>query len=108
MVMRESTVMFLHYTTAILIVITGLIHLLANNDPVIGALIKENPALYLGNMAIFLAALLYHAFNGVRVILVEMVPDRCWTKWIGWAILIIGVITYAVGLQVLLVALGFV
>ncbi len=105
--MRESTIMFLHYVAAVLIMITGLIHLLANNDPVIGAAIKASPVLYLGNMAIFLAALLYHAFNGVRVILIEMVPDRCWTKWISWAILIVGIVTYAVGLQVLMVALGF-
>ncbi len=105
--MRESTIMFFHYITAILIAITGLIHLLANNDPTVGAVIKANSVLYLGNMAVFLAALLYHAFNGVRVILIEMVPDRCWTKWIGWAVLIVGIVTYAVGLQVLMVALGF-
>ncbi len=105
--MRESTIMFFHYITAILIAITGLIHLLANNEPVIGAVIKANPVLYFGNMAVFLAALLYHAFNGVRVILIEMVPDRCWTKWISWAVLIVGIVTYAVGLQVLMVALGF-
>jgi len=106
--MRESTVMFLHYITAILIAVTGLIHLLANNEPTIGPLIKENPVVYMGNMAIFLAALLYHAFNGVRVILIELVPDPCWTKWISWAVVIIGIATYVVGLQVLLVALGLV
>lgn len=106
--MRESTIMFLHYIAAILILITGLIHLLANNDPVVGPLIKGNTALYFTNMAIFLAALLYHALNGVRVILIEMVPDRCWTKWIGWSMLIIGVIVYAAGLEVLMMALGLV
>ncbi len=106
--MRESTIMFLHYFAAIVIIITGFIHLLANNDPTIGPLIKNNTALYVGNMAIFLAALLYHALNGVRVILIEMVPNRCWTRWIGWGLLIIGIIVYAAGLQVLLMALGLV
>lgn len=104
--MRESTIMLLHYFTAILVVITGLIHLLANNEPIIGPLIRGNTALYFTNMAIFLAALLYHALNGVRVILIEMVPNECWTKWIGWSMLIIGVIVYVVGLQVLIMSLG--
>lgn len=106
--MRESTKMLLHYVAGILIIVTGLIHLLANNEPNVGKLITSNVYLYLANMAIFLAALLYHAFNGVRVILIELVPDMCWTKLIGWAILLIGIATYVVGIQVLLMALGLV
>lgn len=106
--MRESTKMLLHYITALIIIVTGLIHLLANNDPNIGKLITANAYLYLGNMAIFLAALLYHTFNGIRVILIELVPDKCWTKLIGWAILLIGIATYIVGFQVLLMALGLI
>ncbi len=108
MLMRESTIMFLHYLTAIVIVITGLIHLLANNDPVIGPIIRDNTILYVGNMALFLAALLYHALNGARVILIEMIPNRCWTKWIGWGLLIIGIIVYAAGLQILMMSLGLI
>lgn len=105
--MRESTKMLLHYITGIIIIITGLLHLLANNEPTIGKIITSNAYLYLMNMALFLGALLYHAFNGVRVILIELVPDACWTKLIGWAILLIGIATYIVGFQVLLLALGF-
>ncbi len=106
--MRESTKMLLHYITALIIIVTGLIHLLANNDPNVGKFITSNTYLYLSNMAIFLAALLYHAFNGIRVILIELVPDKCWTKLIGWAFLLIGVATYIVGFQVLLMALGLI
>lgn len=106
--MRESVKMLLHYLTGVLIVVTGLIHLLANNEPNIGKLITSNVYFYLANMAIFLAALLYHAFNGVRVILIELVPDMCWTRLIGWAILLIGIATYVVGIQVLLIALGLI
>ncbi|MCC6028697.1 MAG: hypothetical protein LM591_00885 [Candidatus Korarchaeum sp.] len=106
--MRESTKMLLHYVTGLLIIVTGLIHLLANNEPNVGKLITGNTYLYLSNMAIFLAALLYHAFNGIRVILIELVPDKCWTKLIGWAIFLIGIVTYIVGFQVLLMALGLI
>ncbi|MEM3869742.1 MAG: hypothetical protein QXJ39_01245 [Candidatus Korarchaeum sp.] len=106
--MRESTKMLLHYITGILVIMTGLIHLLANNEPNIGKLITSNVYFYLTNMGIFLAALLYHAFNGLRVILIELVPDTCWTKLIGWAILLIGIATYIVGIQVLLMALGLI
>ncbi|RDD53711.1 MAG: hypothetical protein BA066_03055 [Candidatus Korarchaeota archaeon NZ13-K] len=106
--MRESTKMLLHYITGLLIVVTGLIHLLANNDPNVGKLITGNVYLYLTNMSVFLASLLYHAFNGIRVILIELVPDACWTRLIGWALLLIGIATYAVGIQVLLMSLGLV
>jgi succinate dehydrogenase hydrophobic anchor subunit len=106
--MRESTKMLLHYVTGLLIIVTGLIHLLANNEPNVGKLITGNTYLYLSNMAIFLAALLYHAFNGIRVILIELVPDKCWTKLIGWTIFLIGIVTYIVGFQVLLMALGLI
>lgn len=105
--MRESTKMLLHYIAGVIVIVTGLIHLLANNEPTLGKIITSNAHFYLANMAIFLAALLYHAFNGVRVILIELVPDACWTKLIGWAILLIGIATYLVGFQVLLLALGF-
>lgn len=104
--MRESTKMLLHYVSGVLIVVTGLIHLLANNDPNIGKLITSNVNFYFANMTVFLAALLYHAFNGVRVILIELVPDMCWTRSLGWALLLIGIAVYVVGIQVLLIALG--
>ncbi len=106
--MRESKIMLIHYITAVLIVITGLIHLLANNDPTIGPIIKGNVYFYAGNMAVFLASILYHGFNGVRVVLIELVPNECWTKLIGWAILIVGVLTYIVGLQTILVSVGLI
>ncbi len=106
--MRESKIMLIHYVTAILIVITGLVHLLANNDPVIGPMIKDNVYLYVGNMAVFLASVLFHGFNGLRVVLIELIPNKCWTKLIGWAVLIVGVLTFLVGMQTILLSVGLI
>ncbi len=106
--MRESKIMLIHYITAVLIVITGLIHLFANNDPVIGPMIKGNVYFYVANMAVFLASVLFHGFNGVRVVLIELIPNKCWTKLIGWAVLLIGILTFLAGMQTILLSVGLI
>ncbi|MGB9631114.1 MAG: hypothetical protein ACP5KE_02000 [Candidatus Methanodesulfokora sp.] len=86
--MKESNLMILHYATALILIVTGSIHLMANNIPDIGI----HGPLYLANMLIFVSALMYHAMNGVRVILIELVPTR--SRAISYIILVIGVIAY--------------
>lgn len=99
--MRESTKMFLHYLTGAVILITGAIHLLANNVPSFAVVFRLSE-LYPVNLGIFLAALLYHALNGLRVILIELIPGPCAGKAISWIMVLIGVAAYIYGLQVLL------
>lgn len=98
--MRESRKMFIHYTTGILIGITGLVHLIANNVPGIGTIIHDS-ILYPINMLIFLTALLYHMLNGIRVILIELIPGWCATRVINWIVLIVGILLYVYAIQVL-------
>lgn len=99
--MRESQRMFLHYLTGVLIAVTGVLHLIANNLPGIGSMIHDSP-IYPVNLAILLAALLYHMLNGARVILMELIPGWCATRAITWIMLIIGIAAYIYGIQVLL------
>jgi len=99
--MKESVKTFLQYVTGIAIGATGAFHLIANNLPGIGEAIHESP-IYPVNLAIFLAALLYHGLNGVRSILVELIPGPCAGKAITWILAIIGVAAYVYGVQVLL------
>jgi len=105
-VVRESTRMFLHYIAGLTILVTGAIHLLANNLPEF-SLMLHTSNLYPINLAIFLAALLYHALNGIRVILMELIPTPCSGTVITWILIIVGVIAYAYGLQVIIRLFGW-
>ncbi len=93
--------MFLHYISGIIILVTGFIHLIANNLPDIGTIIHES-ALYPVNLIMLLSALTYHMLNGVRVILIELIPGRCAAKAITWIMFLVGIALYIYGLQVFL------
>lgn len=86
--MRESSLMILHYAAALVLLITGSIHLMANNIPGM----EIHGPLYLANMLVFVSALMYHAMNGVRVILIELLPRR--SRAISYIILVLGIIAY--------------
>jgi len=99
--LKESKRMFLHYVSGLIILVTGFIHLVANNLPGIGTAIHES-ILYPLNLIILLSALLYHMLNGVRAILIELIPGRCAAKAIIWIIFLVGIALYIYGLQVFL------
>ena len=86
--MRESSLMMLHYAAAVVLLVTGSIHLMKNNIPGM----EIHGPLYLVNMLIFVSALMYHAMNGVRVILIELMPKR--SRAISYLILVLGIIIY--------------
>ncbi|MEN2975029.1 MAG: hypothetical protein ABDH32_05570 [Candidatus Caldarchaeales archaeon] len=94
--MRESTKMLLHYITGFIILVTGAIHLLASNLSSF-AWIKTTPQYPVGQ-AIFLAALLYHSLNGLRVILIELRPGLRTSKTITITLLALGILIYIFGL----------
>ncbi|MCF8885080.1 MAG: hypothetical protein QXK95_03320 [Nitrososphaerota archaeon] len=86
--MRESVKMLLHYITGVLILITGAIHVLSGHFEAYGLI--KSAELYSINKLIFLASILYHALNGVRVVLIEFVPKRWFTDSITLVLIIIG------------------
>lgn len=99
--MRESKRMFIHYISGLIILVTGFIHIIANNLPSIGTTIHES-ILYPVNLIILLSALLYHMLNGVRAILMELIPGKCAAKAITWIIFLVGIALYVYSLQVFL------
>lgn len=98
--MKESTKMLLHYVTGFLILSTGAVHLLANNLESF-KWVKET-LLYPVSLGIFLAAVLYHAMNGLRVILIELFPASGSGRIISTILILIGVIFFISGLYFLL------
>ncbi|MEM1583915.1 MAG: hypothetical protein QXF28_02245 [Nitrososphaerota archaeon] len=99
--MKESTKMLIHYVTGFLILVTGAIHLISNNLVSL-KWIKET-VWYPMSLGIFLAAVLYHSMNGLRVILVELFPGSSSGKIISTTLFIIGVVFFISGLYFLLV-----
>jgi len=102
--MKESTKMLLHYITGFLILITGAVHLIANN--LVGFNWIKDTLWYPISQGIFLAAVLYHAMNGLRVILVELLPGSSIGKVISTILVVIGTIFFISGLYFLLVLFG--
>lgn len=99
--MKESTKMFIHYITGFLILVTGAIHLISNNLTSF-KWVKET-IWYPVSLGILLAAVLYHAMNGLRVVLVEMFPGSGSGKIISTIVFIVGIAFFISGLYFLLV-----
>lgn len=102
--MKESTKMLLHYVTGFLILVTGAIHLIANNLE--RFLWIKSTLWYPISLGIFLGAVLYHAMNGLRVVLVELFPGSSSGKVISTILVIVGVIFFVSGFYFLLVLFG--
>jgi len=102
--MKESTKMLLHYITGFLILITGATHLIANN--LVGFNWIKDTLWYPMSQGVFLAAVLYHAMNGLRVILVELFPGSSSGKIISIILTVVGIIFFVFGLYFLLVIFG--
>lgn len=80
--------MLLHYIAGVIILVTGAIHILSGHFEAYGLI--KTAEFYSINKLIFLASVLYHALNGVRVILAELVPKRWLIENITLVLVIIG------------------
>lgn len=102
--MKESTKMLLHYITGFLILVTGAIHLLTNNLESFKWM--KATLLYPVSLGVFLAAVLYHAMNGLRVILIELFPGSSSGRIITVTLMLVGVIFFISGFYFLLILFG--
>lgn len=102
--MKESTKMLIHYITGFLILITGAIHLIANN--LSSFLWIKETLWYPVSLGIFLAAVLYHAMNGLRVVLIELFPGSGSGKIISMILFAVGLFFFVSGLYFLLMLFG--
>ncbi len=102
--MKESTKMLLHYITGFLILVTGAIHLLTNNLESFRWM--KAILFYPVSLGVFLAAVLYHAMNGLRVILIELFPGSRSGRIITLTLMLVGVIFFISGFYFLLILFG--
>ena len=110
--MRESRLMLLQYTTAVLAVALVAVHLTMQGllYPYATA-ISFNTILSIyrnGFYAVFLEALLVvvlvHGFNGVRIILHEWRQTAPWSRWVDAGTLVAIVATVAFGSRTVILA----
>lgn len=90
--MRESLKMLLHYIAGVVILVTGAIHIMSGHFKTLG--IIKSLEFYEINKVIFLAAVIYHALNGVRVISIELIPRRAFADVITIILLIFGLFLF--------------
>jgi succinate dehydrogenase / fumarate reductase, membrane anchor subunit len=111
--LRESRLMLVQYSTAVLAVVLVSIHLLMQ-----GVLYPYSDAISFthilsiyrnGFYAIFLEALLVvvlvHGFNGVRIILHEWRQTAPWTKWVDVGTLVAIIAAVAYGTRTIILAI---
>ncbi len=114
--MRESTIMLLHYFTGLGILIAGGVHLatLFLTAPVEQNLqfygisfavlsIYRNPLLA-GSLEVLLITVTFHAFNGLRVILLELYQGDTWSKVVNWLLIFLALVVMVYGTRTVLIA----
>jgi succinate dehydrogenase / fumarate reductase membrane anchor subunit len=114
-ILRESRIMLLHYISGIGILITGAVHLALiffgsyeenisfDNGmfPVIEVYRNFAFALTLELLLIFVA---FHAFNGLRVILIELYQGKRWEMGVNWSLTAVAAFLVIYGTRTVLLA----
>lgn len=105
--MRESTLMILHYATAVFIILFGAVHLATHSFLWVGGypeslvysavVAKYRDVLLALSLEGLLITVAYHGLNGVRAILLEISQDSRWKKATTWLLLAVGVVIVAYG-----------
>ena len=119
--MSERRLMLLHYVTGIGILITGAVHLwvvfftvpldqtiwettmLFDNHPFAILSVYRN-ALLASTLWLLLVFTTYHAMNGIRVILMELIPNRSFVSAIKWVLIALGLFLVIYGTRTILIA----
>jgi len=117
----ERRLMLLHYVTGIGILITGAVHLwvvfftvpldqtiwettmLFDNHPFAILSVYRN-ALLASTLWLLLVFTTYHAMNGIRVILMELIPNRSFVSAIKWVLIALGLFLVVYGTRTILIA----
>lgn len=119
--MSERRLMLLHYLTGIGILVTGAVHLwvvfftvpldqtvwettmLFDNHPFAIMSVYRN-ALLASTLWLLLVFTTFHAMNGIRVILMELIPDGRVVSAAKWVLIALGVFLVVYGTRTILIA----
>ncbi|HEY4698864.1 MAG TPA: hypothetical protein VIH27_00625 [Nitrososphaerales archaeon] len=105
--MKESSIMFLHYATGILIAVLGGVHLATHSFLGVTGYLdslsygsvtgRYNDLLFSIVLELLLINVTYHGLNGFRIILAEFWNNNKWTRIVNWSTLSLGVIVIIYG-----------
>lgn len=119
--MSERRLMLLHYVTGIGILVTGAVHLwvvfftvpldqtiwettmLFDNHPYAIMSVYRN-ALLASTLWLLLVFTTFHAMNGIRVIVMELIPDRRLVSAAKWVLVAVGLFLVVYGTRTILIA----
>jgi len=117
----ERRLMLLHYVTGLGILITGAVHIwvvfftvpldqtiwettmLFDNHPFAILSVYRN-ALLASTLWLLLVFTTFHAMNGIRVIIMELIPDEGVTRAAKWLLIALGVFLVVYGTRTILIA----
>ncbi len=119
--MSERRLMLLHYVTGLGILVTGAVHIwvvfftvpldqtiwettmLFDNHPFAVMSVYRN-VLLASSLWFLLVFTTFHAMNGIRVILMELIPDRRFTRVAKWLLIALGLFLVVYGTRTILIA----
>ena len=119
--MSERRLMLLHYVTGLGILITGAVHIwvvfftvpldqtiwettmLFDNHPFAILSVYRN-ALLASTLLLLLVFTTFHAMNGIRVIIMELIPDEGVMRAAKWLLIALGVFLVVYGTRTILIA----
>lgn len=119
--MSERRLMLLHYVTGLGILITGAVHIwvvfftvpldqtiwettMLFDDHPFAILSVYRNALLASTLWLLLVFTTFHAMNGIRVIIMELIPDERVTRAAKWLLIALGVFLVVYGTRTILIA----
>jgi len=119
--MSERRLMLLHYVTGLGILITGAVHIwvvfftvpldqtiwettMLFDDHPFAILSVYRNALLASTLWFLLVFTTFHAMNGIRVIIMELIPDERVTRAAKWLLIALGVFLVVYGTRTILIA----
>jgi succinate dehydrogenase hydrophobic anchor subunit len=119
--MSERRLMLLHYVTGLGILITGAVHIwvvfftvpldqtiwettMLFDDHPFAILSVYRNALLASTLWLLLIFTTFHAMNGIRVIIMELIPDERVTRAAKWLLIALGVFLIVYGTRTILIA----
>jgi succinate dehydrogenase hydrophobic anchor subunit len=119
--MSERRLMLLHYVTGLGILITGAVHIwvvfftvpldqtiwettMLFDDHPFAILSVYRNALLASTLWLLLIFTTFHAMNGIRVIIMELIPDERVTRAAKWLLIALGVFLVVYGTRTILIA----
>jgi succinate dehydrogenase / fumarate reductase membrane anchor subunit len=114
--LRESRIMLLHYFSGIGILVSGAVHLslvfffgsyeenLSFDSGIFSVIAVYRNFAFALTLELLLVFVAFHAFNGLRVILIELHKGKKWEMSVNWVLTVIATFLVIYGTRTVLLA----